>query len=171
KKTPADSRRLIFDMVRRVRELPGVTASATGTMLPYADFTSARRILRTKDAMRNDPKAPDPSVNSLFTAITPGYCEALGIKLLRGRDFTQSESETKDARRVVIIDEEMANKLFPKEDPIGLHIRYTSPPKNGSPNDMKVFSVVSKQRHSVENDPLFCRVFVPSPKGYTGKIF
>src|SRR6266700_8019777 len=53
KKTPADSRRLIFDMVRRVRELPGVTASATGTMLPYSDFTSARRVLRTKDAMPN----------------------------------------------------------------------------------------------------------------------
>src|SRR6478609_1061159 len=107
KKTPADSRRLIFDMVRRVRELPGVTASATGTMLPYSDFTSARRVLRTKDAMPNDPKAPDPSVNSLFTAITPGYCEALGIKLLRGRDFTQNECENKDARRVAMIDEEM----------------------------------------------------------------
>src|SRR5713101_265316 len=112
KKTPADSRRLMFEMVQRVRELPGVTASATGTMLPYSDFTSARRVLRTKDAMPNDPKASDPSVNSLFTAITPGYCDALGIKLLRGRDFTQDESENKDARRVAMIDEEMAKKLF-----------------------------------------------------------
>ncbi|WP_410963482.1 hypothetical protein, partial [Salmonella sp. SAL4455] len=68
KKTSADSRRLIFEMVRRTRELPGVVASATGTMLPYSDFTSAHRVLRTKDAMPNDPKAPDPSVNSLFTA-------------------------------------------------------------------------------------------------------
>src|ERR1700756_5129643 len=150
KKTPADSRRLIFDMVRRVRELPGVTASATGTMLPYADFTSARRVLRTKDAMPNDPKAPDPSVNSLFTAITSGYCEALGIKLLRGRDFTQSECENKDARRVAIIDEEMGKKLFPNEDPVGQHIRYTQPPKDGAPNDMEVVGIVSKHRHTVD---------------------
>ncbi len=171
KKAPADSRRLIFDMVRRVRELPGVTASATGTMLPYSDFTSARRVIRTKDAMPNDPKAPDPSVNSLFTAITPGYCEALGIKLLRGRDFTQSESETKDARRVAIIDEEMAKKLFPNEDPIGQHIRYTNPPKDGSPNDMEVVGVVSKHRHSVDNDSLVCRLFVPLAQGYTGQTF
>src|SRR5213082_2639572 len=171
KKTPADSRRLIFDMVRRIRELPGVTASATGTMLPYSDFTSARRVLRIKDAMPNDPKAPDPSVNSLFTAITPGYCEALGIKLLRGRDFTQNESESKDARRVAIIDEEMAKKLFPNEDPIGQHIRYTNPPKDGSPNDMEVVGVVSKHRHSVEKDSLVCRLFVPLAQGYTGQTY
>src|SRR5207253_9639317 len=171
KKEPAESRRTIFAMIQRVRELPGVTASAIGTMLPYADFTNARRILRAKDAMPTDPKAPDPSVNSLFTAITPGYCEALGIKLLRGRDFTQQECENKDARRVAIIDEEMAKKLFPNEDPIGQHIRYTQPPKDGSPNDMEIVGVVSKHRHSVENDSLVCRLFVPLAQGYSGQTY
>src|SRR5216117_2918404 len=171
KKTPADSRRLIFDIVRRVRELPRVTASAIGTMLPYADFTNARRVLRAKDAMPTDPKAPDPSVNSLFTAITPGYCEALGIRLLRGRDFTQEECENKDARRVAIIDEEMAKKLFTNEEPVGQHIRYTQPPKDGSPNDMEIVGVVSKHRHSVENDSLVCRLFVPLAQGYSGQTY
>src|SRR5689334_2115530 len=107
KTEPAEAKRLMFTAIQRARELPGVQAVGLGTMLPYADFTTARRVLRTKDTMPNDPKAPDPSVNALFTAITPGYCEALGIKLLRGRDFTQNESENKDARRVAIIDEEM----------------------------------------------------------------
>jgi predicted permease len=171
KKTPADSRRLILDIVRRARQLPGVSASATGTMLPYADFTNARRVLRSKDAMPNDPKAPDPSVNALFTAITPGYCEALGIKLLKGRDFTQQECEHKDARRVAIIDEEMAKKLFPNEDPVGQHIRYTQPPKDGSPNDMEIVGVVSKHRQNIQNDSLKCRLFVPLAQGYTGQTY
>ena len=171
KKTPVDSSRLMFEIVQRARQLPGVTASAIGTMLPYADFTSARRVLRTKDAMPNDPKAPDPSVNSLFTAITPGYCDALGIKLLRGRDFTQNECEDKDSRRVAMIDEEMAKKLFPNEDPIGQHIRYTNPPKDGSPNDIEVVGVVSRHRHSVANDSLLCRLFVPLAQGYSGQTY
>src|SRR6201993_2113863 len=149
KKEAADSRRLIFAMVERARQLPGVRAAAVGTMLPYADFTNTRRIIRAKDTMPNDPKAPDLSVNSLFTAITSGYCEALGIKLLRGRDFTQNECENKDARRVAIIDEEMAKKLFPNEDPVGQHIRYTNPPKDSLPNDMEIVGVVGKHRHSV----------------------
>ena len=171
KKTPADARRTIFSMVKRARELPGVTASAVGTMLPYADFTNTRRILRTKDAMPNDPKAPDPSANALYTATTPGYFDALGVKLLRGRDFTQEESEKKDARRVAIIDEEMAKKLFPNEDAIGQHIRYTQPPKDGSPNDMEIVGVVSKHIHAVAGETITARLFVPLAQGYDGQIY
>jgi predicted permease len=171
KKTPADSRRLMFEMVQRARRLPGVSASAIGTMLPYADFTSARRVLRTRDTMPNDPKAPDPSVNSLYTAITPGYCEALGIKLLRGRDFTQNECENKDSRRVAIIDEELAKKLFPNEDPIGQHIRYTRALKDGSPNDLEIVGMFSRHRHNVQTDTLLCRLFVPLAQGYSGQTY
>ncbi len=148
-------------MVERARELPGVRAAAVGTMLPYADFTNTRRIIRAKDTMPNDPKAPDPSVNALYTAISPGYFDALGVKLLRGRDFTQAECENKDSRRVAIIDEEMATKLFPNEEAIGQHIRYTQPPKDGAPNDLEIVGVVSKHRHDVQNDSLIRRLFVP----------
>jgi len=171
KKTPADARRTIFSMIQRARALPGVTASAAGTMLPYADFTSARRILRAKDVMPNDPKAPDPSANALYTATTPGYFDALGVKLLRGRDFTQEECEKKDARRVAIIDEEMAKKLFPKEDAIGQHIRYTQPPKDGSPNDMEIVGIVSRHLHSVGSDNIVARLFVPLVQGYSGQTY
>src|SRR5204863_1996748 len=171
KKTPTDARRTIFAMVQRARALPGVTASAAGTMLPYADFTSARRIVRAKDAMPSDPKAPDPSANALYTATTPGYFDALGVKLLRGRDFTQEECEKKDARRVAIIDEEMAKKLFPHEDAIGQHIRYTQPPKDGSPGDMEIVGVVSKHLHSVSGDTIIARLFVPLAQGYGGQIY
>jgi predicted permease len=171
KKTPADARRTIFAMLQRARELPGVTASAVGTMLPYADFTTARRILRAKDAMPKDPKASDPSANALYTATTSGYFDALGVKLLRGRDFSQDECQNKDARRVAIIDEEMAKKLFPNEDAIGQHIRYTQPPKDGSPNDMEIVGVVSKHLHAVTGDTITARLFVPLAQGYSGQIY
>src|SRR5205814_1305152 len=105
KRTPAESRRLMFAMTQRARELPGVKAAAIGTMLPYADFTNARRIISLKETMPTYPKAPNQSVIKHFTEITPGYLEELRVKLLRGRDFTQAECEYKDERRVAIIDE------------------------------------------------------------------
>jgi hypothetical protein len=121
--------------------------------------------------MPNDPKAADPSVNSLFTAITRGYFDALGVKMLRGRDFTQAECENKDGRRVAVIDEEMATKLFPNEDAVGQHIRYTQAPKEGAPNDLEIVGVVSKHRHSVDNETMTRRLFVPLAQGYTGQIY
>ncbi len=171
KKEPAESRRLIFAMVERARQMPGVVASATGTLLPYADFTNTRRVIRMKDAMPNDPKAPDPSVSALYTAITTGYFDALGVKLLRGREFTQAECEQKDARRVAIIDEELAKKLFPNEDPIGQHIRYTQPRKDGSPNDLEIVGIVSRHLHAIQSDTVVTRLFVPLAQGYDGETF
>src|SRR6266404_2398092 len=64
-----------------------------------------------------------------------------------------------------------AARLNPNEDPIGQHIRYTNPPKDGSPNDMEVVGVVSKHRDSANNDSLVCRLFVPLAQAYSGQTF
>jgi predicted permease len=171
KKESSDARRLIFNIVQRARELPGVRAVGVGTMLPYGNFTNTRRIMSTRSKLSTDPKAPDPGAGALYTAITPGYFDAIGVKLLRGRDFTQAECENKDGRRIVIIDEEMAKKLFPNEDAIGQHVRYTIAPRDGSPNDMEIVGLVNTHRHDVQNDTTLARVFVPFAQGYSGNVF
>ena len=171
KKDPTDARRLIFAAVQRARDLPGVKTAAVGTMLPYGNFTNSRRIMSAREALPTDPKAPDPGAGALFTAITPGYFDAIGVKLLRGRDFTQAEAENRDTPRVGIIDDEMARKLFPSTEAVGQHIRYTQPPKDGSPNDVLVVGVVSSHRHDVQNDTLKRRLFVPLSQGYNGNVY
>jgi putative ABC transport system permease protein len=170
KKEAADARREIFSIAQRARELPGVTAVGVATMLPYNNFTNTRRIMSTRATLSNDPKAPDPGATALYTASTPGYFDAIGVRILRGRDFTQGECESKESRRVAIIDEEMAKKLFPNEDAIGQHVRYTVPPKDGSPNDMEVIGVVGTHRHDVQNDTPLARLFVPFAQGYNGDV-
>jgi putative ABC transport system permease protein len=171
KKEPAVAKRLLVTIVQRARELPGVQAAALGTMLPYGNFTNTNRIMSARETMPTDPKAPDPGASGLFTAITPGYFDAIGVRLLRGRDFTQTEAENKDAPRVAIIDEEMAKKLFPNADAVGQHIRYTQAPRDGSPNDLEVVGVVSTHRHDVQNDTVLRRLFVPLAQGYRGNVY
>ena len=172
KKEPADARREIFNIIQRTRELPGVKAVGVGTMLPYGNFTNSRRIMSTRSTLSNDPKAPDPGAGALWTATTPGYFESIGVKILRGRDFTQAECENKEGRAVGIIDELMAKKLFPNEDAIGQHVRYTVPPKDGSPNDIEIVGIVNTHRHDVQEDVASTgRLFVPFSQGYTGNVF
>jgi putative ABC transport system permease protein len=171
KKEPAEAKRLLFTAIQRARELPGVQAAAIGTMLPYGNFTNTRRIMSSRETMSADPKAPDPGAGGLFTAITPGYFDAIGVRILRGRDFTQAEADNKQAARVAIIDEAMAKKLFPNADAIGQHIRYTIAPRDGSPNDFEVVGVVGTHRHDVQNDTLLRRMFVPLAVAQSGNVY
>jgi predicted permease len=171
KKQPAEAKRLLFTAIQRARELPGVQAAAIGTMLPYGNFTNTNRIMSARETMPTDPKAPDPGANGLFTAITPGYFDAIGVRLLRGRDFTQAEAENKEMPKVAIIDELMAKKLFPNTDAVGQHIRFTQPPRDGSPNDMEIVGVVSTHRHDVQNDSVLRRLFVPLAQGHISNIY
>ena len=171
KKDSAEAKRLLFTAVQRARELPGVQAVGLGTMLPYGNFTNTRRIMSTRETTPTDPKAPDPGAGGLFTAVTPGYFDAIGVRLLRGRDFTQAEAENKDAPRVAIIDEDMAKKLFPNAEAVGQHVRYTQAPRDGSPNDFEVIGVVGRHRHDVQNETLIRRVFVPLVQGYSGNVY
>lgn len=171
KKDPTEARRLISDIVRRTQELPGVKTSGVGTMLPYGNFTTTRRIMSVRETLSTDSKAADPGASGLYTAISPGYFEAIGVKLLRGRNFTQAECEEKNARKIAIIDEEMAKKLFPNEEAVGQHVRYTIAPRDGSPNDVEIIGVVNTHRHDVQNDTVLRRIFVPLAQGYSGNVF
>jgi predicted permease len=171
KKEPAEAKRLLFTAIQRARELPGVQAAALGTMLPYGNFTNTRRIVSSRETMPTDPKAPDPGATGLFTATTPGYFDAIGVRILRGRDFTQAETENKQAARVAIIDEAMAKKLFPNIDAVGQHIRYTIAPRDGSPNDFEVVGVVGTHRHDVQNDTVLRRMFVPLAVAQSGNVY
>jgi predicted permease len=169
----AAAQRTMFAALHRVEQLPGVRAAALTTMIPYGNITNGRRIMRADQASlaKADPKAPEIGAGGLFTAITPGWFNAIGVKLLRGRDFTTAESEHKDTPAVMIIDETMAKKLFPNRDPIGQHVRYTQPPADGSPYDLTIVGVVSEHRHDAIEDAMpRRRIFVPLAQAYNGAV-
>ena len=103
-------------------------------MVPYGNLTNARRVMPSSQAAaaEADPNAPNPGVTGLYTSITPGYFDTIGVRLLRGRDFTQAEAENKETPLVAIIDEVMAKKLFPEGDALGQRIKGTNPRPDGS---------------------------------------
>nr|MBA2585274.1 ABC transporter permease [Chthoniobacterales bacterium] len=167
------AQQLMFAVVDRTRALPGVRAAAIATMVPYGNFTNTRRIMPANEAIvaKTDSNAPDPGTNGLYNAITPGYFESIGVRLLRGRDFTITEASNKDSPRVAILDENMAVKLFPKGDALGQRVRYTQAPSDGSPAELEVVGIVNAHRHEVQNDSVQRRIFVPFAQGYNGNIY
>ena len=155
------ARRQSLAVLARLQQLPGVRDAALATLVPYGNITNDRRIVAEGTAVAADPKAPPPGCDGIFTAITPDYFKALGVHLLRGRTFTAVEAENRAAPAVAILDERMAEKLFPKLDPIGRKVRYTNPPNDGAPSVLEVVGVVSSYRHQVGTEAPQERLFVP----------
>jgi predicted permease len=97
------------EILDRLSHLPGVTTVAAASHLPLSD---ERQIgFRLEHAAADDYHFAE---NSL---VGPGYFRAMGIPLLRGRDFT--EQDRNDTADVAIISETMAKQYFPSQNPIG----------------------------------------------------
>src|SRR5262249_50275383 len=55
-----------------------------------------------------------------FQMVTPGFFDAFGIRMIKGRSFT--EQDTSDATRVAVVNENFANRYFPGVDPLAQRV-------------------------------------------------
>jgi putative ABC transport system permease protein len=109
---PGRTNAFIDDVLQRISALPGVQAAGVTSHLPMRGGG---------DAYFKIEGRPFDNPNQLATALNPAishrFFEAMGIPLIKGRAF--SESETKQKSNVVIINEAFARTYFPDEDPLG----------------------------------------------------
>jgi putative ABC transport system permease protein len=115
RKYPEENQRVAFykQLNEKVAALPGVQAVGAAMVTPLSDNDYVLPFM-----IQGRPPYPAGSAPTAnYYSVTPGYFKAMGIPLLRGRLFT--ERDTKDTPRVVIINETMAKRFFPGEDPIG----------------------------------------------------
>ena len=167
----AAAKRRMFAVLARAQALPGVRHAALTTLLPYGNVDNTNRVMPAEAALVTDPKAPQPGFDGIFTAVTPEFLDAIGVRVLRGRTFTVTEAENHDAPPVVMIDERMAKLLFPKDDALGRRIRYATPAADGLPAEMEVIGIVSSHRHEPGTGEPDGRIYVPLARGYSPDVF
>lgn len=101
----------------KLEQLPGVTAAGAVTALPLSDMFAWGPITVEGRAVSPDEKF----INVDQRIVAGDYFAAMGIPLIKGRNFT--EDDRPDSPPVVIVDELMAEQLWPRQDPIGRRIR------------------------------------------------
>ena len=99
--------------LERIRALPGVEAAGATSFLPFSWDGGSSVII----AEGYVPSPGESVVSPSQLYITPGYLEALRVRLKEGRFF--AESDTAGAPGVVIIDERLAQRFWPNASPIG----------------------------------------------------
>ena len=105
---------LLRDGRDRLNALPGVELAAAGFWRPIdvEDGTGFQIVGRPVDKT---------GCGSQYMSVTPGYLSLFRIPVLRGRDFT--ENDKAGAPNVVLINEALASKCWPNDDPIGKQIK------------------------------------------------
>jgi putative ABC transport system permease protein len=103
---------LLDRVLERVRRIPAVEAAGITSNIALSGFESPSSVSVVGRAP-DDQAAVIPSV----VAVTPGYFETMSTPLIRGRYFADSDRE--NSLRVAIVDERLASRLWPSEDPIG----------------------------------------------------
>jgi len=113
---PEQGQAFFQQALENLRALPGVKVAAIVSAVPFGDDDLIFSV-----AVEGRPPAPPgqhPSAN--WYSVSPDYFRAMGIPLVKGRLFSEQDSRT--APRVTVINETMARKVFPGEDPIGKRI-------------------------------------------------
>ena len=105
------------DLLHQVRSLPGVTNAALINTLPLGGRVQKRSV----NIENYVTSSSDPEPLLSMDAVSAGYFQAMGIPLLRGREF--AESDTSGDAHVAIISAETARRFFPNQDALGRHIR------------------------------------------------
>jgi putative ABC transport system permease protein len=136
----------------RIQALPGVQSAAGTFRLPIAGFATAIFSVQGK------PVAPGQAPTADYRAITIGYFRAMGIRLLQGREF--SERDRADAPDAVIVNEELARRFWPGEDPLGKRLQIATE----STRWREVVGVVGNARLSGLEARVDPAIYVPFPQ-------
>jgi len=123
-KTPDQVATFYRETLRRIHAIPGVDNVAIGSVIPWRDagnfgagmwFTADGYVLASGEQY---PRAQ-------LRTVSPGYFASLGVPIIAGRDFNESDRRTSEP--VVIISQTVAQRMFPNQDAVDRHVIWTDP--------------------------------------------
>lgn len=159
-------RRFYGQLAESVGGLPGIEETGIAMTVPVSPF-GARR---TVEIEGYEPR-PEEDMELDFNVVSDGYFEAMGIELRRGRTFDSRDAG--DGAGVVVVNEALAERYWPGEDPIGKGVGFQTRRSGASTEDpgadpWRVIGVVEDGKYrDLREDPLpylyvpLSRVFTP----------
>jgi putative ABC transport system permease protein len=171
-RTPEQVNNFYRDVQRRVSTLPGVEHASSGFSVPWRDGQALNiSFMFAMDGAKRENGQDD--LRARFRSISPGFFDTLGMPLLEGRDF--KDSDRAGSERVVIISQSVAQKLFPGQTALNREMRWTD-------GVMKFIGISTEPRRIIGVVPDFDdENIIPSPamavyqpidqEGWNGRLF
>jgi hypothetical protein len=101
---------------------PGVKTTAFGMVAPWRDAGFGFGMQFSADGHVH---APNEDPRAHMRVISPGFFASLGVPIIAGRDFNDSDGQKNDP--VAIVSQTLAQRMFPDQDPLNRHVYWTDP--------------------------------------------
>ena len=161
----ADQAAFFKQVINRVEALPGVETVGAITHLPLSGMEESGNF-----SIESRPSQSfDAGTTADMRAISPNYFRSMGIPILRGRDFSETDGE--QSVPVAIISESMATRFFPGEDPLGQRLK-----RGSSTSDLPwvtIVGIAADVKHSAlekQSRPHLYFSYPQSPFGYMALV-
>jgi putative ABC transport system permease protein len=149
--------RYVNQTLERLRSLPGVESAAFVAPMPFSGGNVGSDF-RIEGRPRPEP-GQEPDANN--RSVTTQYFQAIGIPLLKGRYFTEQDRRGGPVG-AAIINETLARRYFPNEDPIGKYVSNVGANQNdGDPKQWEIVGVVGDVRHRNLTTPAAPELYLP----------
>ncbi|WP_263351537.1 ADOP family duplicated permease [Acidicapsa acidisoli] len=171
-RTPEQVRDFYRNVQRRIANLPGVEHASSGFSVPWRDGRALDISFQFAVEGAKRLNGQD-DLRARFRSISPGFFETLGMPVIEGRDFRESDRD--GSERVVIISQSLAQNLFPGQQALNRELRWTD-------GVMKFIGISDEPRRIVGVVPDFDdENIIPSPamavyqpveqEGWNGRLF
>jgi len=157
--TPIEQTVSYKELLDRVRSLPGVSSGAYSAFLPISSHEMGINI-----EVEGYTLGQGETANILFSPVSPGYFETLGITVLMGRGF--EEQDATRPFRVAIINQAMAHRFFGSRNPIGKHFKFVE----GNRPPVEIIGVVANSKYNNLREQSQDFFYVPVAYGQTLEI-
>jgi predicted permease len=155
----ARGRQAHLALIDRLQAVPGVEAVTIGSRPPFTSMGDSRKVAPAGAA---DAR----SVGAVFSVVGRDYARVLGLPMLGGRDFTDAELAPGSAARVAIIDDALAEELWPGEDALGRLIQFGAVKGQEAKQPILVVGIMPAVKHSLGTPRPCPHVYVPLGQHY-----
>jgi len=190
----AHTQQLYRTLGEKLAALPGVESASISTTVPFGMFGSGKRVQRAGSPPPAEAKpatAADDVGFSGYRSVGADYFKTTGLPLLRGRTFTAAEATQPGGPAVAIIDDKLAQQLWPEGDALGQRVQFAaeiaatadSGERSGAAKvdeadgqirpgeSIEVVGIVPHTRNVFIGEGTENYVYVPFSRGFQGNVY
>src|SRR5262249_1291952 len=146
------------ELLHRAKALPGVESASYAYSVPLSYYSLGGPVHAEGRVLNKDQRGP----GSQYGMVSPEYFANMRISIVSGRAFT--EADTADSQPVAIVNQTLAHRLWPNQDPLGRRFLYEGSTPSGTP--VTVIGVAHNAKTSDISDEPRNFFYVPLTQNY-----